>query len=101
MQKIELPYELKDNNPIQITFLSHEPLNLKKKAIISGNKYTVDKIERTIVMKSNDFTMFVTTSFPSKNQSKMFCVKDMQDVFESLGLEFGNNEMFLHTVNEI
>ena len=95
-QGIELGYDLKEKSPIQIAFLSHDPLNLKQDVEINGNDYTVSKIERTPVMHTSSMTMFATTSFAHKNYTRMFCVTDMEVVYDYLDLEIGEHEMFLH-----
>jgi len=98
-QVIELCYDLNKDSPIQIAFLSHCPLNFKQDVQINGNDYTTRKIERTPVIHTSRMTIFVTTSFPQREYKRMFCVTDMESVYDSLDLEIGEHEMFLHICN--
>lgn len=99
-QIVTLGYTLKEDAPLYLAFLSHEPLNFKQEVEVNGSSYLVRAIERVSVFSTPSMKMFAsnTLNAPSKRLTA-FCVKDIDEVLNSIELELGENEMFLHIVD--
>ena len=100
MTKVTLGYKTVEAKPIQLYFLSFDPITHFERVLsIENGEYFLSSIEKVEVVKMPSMFMIVTSSMTILQQRKRFNVANMDDVFNAIELEDGVNEMFLHKVD--